>query len=123
MMRFLWSWAIFFVTLCVCQNATQDAQAKLTRALELLQQMPKCAVRTSCLLLALIRQYIADTAQQTCLLQAVAAAGVTAGNIDLAASCANTTATEGIQECAMMTCSIREQLCTRSRNKVMLSPC
>lgn len=63
--------------------------------------------------------YAANTSQQTCLLEAVAASGITAGNIDLAASCANTTATAGIEECATMTCTLREQLSAKNLTETL----
>ncbi|KAI5361285.1 Putative extracellular membrane protein, CFEM [Septoria linicola] len=91
-MKLLWSLLALFATLGACQDA--DQQDQLARALELLQQMPECA--------------------RTCLLEAVAAAGVTAGNIDLASSCSNTAATESIELCATSTCTIREQLTSKN---------
>lgn len=42
-MKLLWSLLALFAALGVCQDANQQDQ--LARALELLQQMPECAVR------------------------------------------------------------------------------
>ncbi|KXS99882.1 hypothetical protein AC578_4478 [Pseudocercospora eumusae] len=91
-MRFTWILAALFAALVVGQNTTQ--QDELARALELLQTMPECA--------------------RTCLFSAVAEAGISASNLDLSASCRNTTATAGIEACAAASCTIREQLTAKN---------
>ncbi|GIZ47643.1 hypothetical protein CKM354_001072800 [Cercospora kikuchii] len=90
-MRFLWTLVALFATLCASQDA---GQSDLQRALGIVQQMPECA--------------------RTCLVEAVAASGQSAGNIDIASSCSNTTATAGIEACALSTCKIREQLVAKN---------
>lgn len=62
--------------------------------------------------------------QQTCLMSAVAAAGITAGNLDLSSSCSNKTATAKIEACSLEACTIREQLSTNKTSRhIETIPC
>ncbi|KAM3417701.1 hypothetical protein BST61_g5935 [Cercospora zeina] len=78
-MRVLGTVVALLATLSACQDAQQS---ELQRALGLLEQMPQCA--------------------RICLLQTVASSGITAGNLNIKASCNNVTATsitENYKEC------------------------
>ncbi|KAF2163705.1 hypothetical protein M409DRAFT_68300 [Zasmidium cellare ATCC 36951] len=56
---------------------------------------------------------------QNCLLSAVAAAGITSANLDLASSCSNTTATAKIEACSIQACTIREQLTAKNLTETL----
>jgi BarA-like signal transduction histidine kinase len=101
-MRLSWIPLAFFAAFTAAQNET--AQEKLEAALQLVLTMPTCAVRSAdreseteiyqCLL--------THVSQQQCLVQAVAASGKSAEQIDITASCTNETATAGIEACALV---------------------
>ncbi|CAK1360710.1 hypothetical protein CB0940_03827 [Cercospora beticola] len=92
-MKLFW---VLFVHLSALVASQQDAtkEEQLARALQLLQTMPQCA--------------------RVCLAQAVAASGVSLGNLDLTASCTNATNTAIVEGCVRETCLPREQLTAKN---------
>ncbi|CAK4032225.1 cfem domain-containing [Lecanosticta acicola] len=90
-MKIFWHITVFFATLAACQ---QNATEELQRALQLLSMMPECS--------------------RTCLLTAVAAAGISASNLDISSSCNNETATAEITKCVMASCTVRQQLTSKN---------
>ncbi|KAM3423899.1 hypothetical protein BST61_g1294 [Cercospora zeina] len=92
-MKLFWVIVVHLIALVASQqNATKEEQ--LARALQLLQTMPQCA--------------------RLCLVQAVAASGVSLGNLDLTASCDNATNTAIVGGCVKHTCLPREQLTAKN---------